>query len=220
MAKLKFQLKLVTPLPKVEYLLRKSISDKIESAYYSVIRRVRNELTRIIRESILTSPEVQSLSGGMLQYEVGATDQKVSSAIDFIIERLSNTIQIDFTPFNLFGGKFSSKITISCFPKTLISDVLNHPDSRYLTDNGVDIPWMQWLLTLGDKIIVRKYQVNYSNKIGSRTGGATMRRSKSGGWRVPPQFSGTINDNFITRALDSVGNYISQYLETEFKRAI
>jgi len=220
MGKLKVRLKLVTPTPRIEYMVKKSISNQIERAYHAAITRTRIELERIIRGYVLGSPEVNSLRGGPLQYEVGAVDARVAGAINFLIQRLVSTINITYTPFNLAGGRFVSKLEISCFPKTLIDDMLNHPDSRYLTDKGVEIPWMSWLLTIGDRMIVRKYQVNYSAKFNSRTGGATMKQVKSGGWRVPPQFSGTRDNNFITRALDNVGVYISQYLQTEFERAI
>ena len=57
---------------------------------------------------------------------------------------------------------------------------------------------MDWLLNQGDRIIVVNYSYNPQLGIGrSRLGNMV----ESGSFRVPPQFSGTPDDNFITRAL-------------------
>jgi len=43
----------------------------------------------------------------------------------------------------------------------------------------------------------------FSNDIkGSRTGGAIMIQVHKDGWKLPIEFAGTLNDNFVTRAIN------------------
>jgi len=68
--------------------------------------------------------------------------------------------------------------------------------------NGNTVDWLRWLLTAGDTIVVADYEVIYKNTPRSRSGHALMISPKmSKGFRVDPNHSGTIDDNWITRAL-------------------
>ena len=49
-----------------------------------------------------------------------------------------------------------------------------------------------------------------------RTGGGRM--EKGGSWKINSQFSGTINDNFITRALEGKG--VQKKMEKIIEKAI
>ena len=40
-----------------------------------------------------------------------------------------------------------------------------------------------------------------------------MIKSRQANWRVPPEFSGTIEDNFITRSITGLEQYIVNYIE-------
>ena len=62
------------------------------------------------------------------------------------------------------------------------------------------MPWLDWLITEGDKPIVKGYK--YVNDVIGRSGQGIMKQQNGESWRVPPEFAGDINDNFITRALD------------------
>ena len=63
---------------------------------------------------------------------------------------------------------------------------------------GGDLHWLDWLLTKGDAIVISNYQYNAQTGLG-RSGLGNM--IAGGSFRVPPQFSGTPDNNFITRAL-------------------
>ena len=60
-----------------------------------------------------------------------------------------------------------------------------------------DLHWLDWLLKRGDNMIISNYQYNPQTGLG-RSGLGNM--VGGGSFRVPPQFSGTVDDNFITRA--------------------
>ena len=80
----------------------------------------------------------------------------------------------------------------------------------YTTEKGTAIPWFEWLTTLGDAVIVREYDVESGFPSKSRTGDKIMVRGK--GWRVPPAYSGTETNNFVTRATDSILPELSEFI--------
>ena len=66
------------------------------------------------------------------------------------------------------------------------------------------------------EIIVRDYNVEGGYPQFSRTGDMIMKKGRRG-WRVPPEFAGSHNNNFVTRATDSIllelGDYIQKTTE-------
>ena len=81
---------------------------------------------------------------------------------------------------------------------------------------GYSIPWLDWLLLKNNQILVRNYEVQYTNSNRSRSGMAIMVNSNSN-WRVPPEYAGSITNNWTTRAVDRVEskvyNIIKQHIE-------
>jgi hypothetical protein len=216
----RLKLKVTDPTFIIERRLRTAISDKINLAANIAAKKVRPHLKQLIEDAILNAPETKSLFGGELQGELGATDTEISSAINNIIDKIINNINISVVNFTPFGNVMRGSIVISIFPFSLTDELISFTNASFLTKQGTQIPWLEWLLTLGDKIIVRRYAVDFLNTRGSRTGLATMTPIKSKGWRVPPQFSGTTYNNFITRSLDDIADLVMYYLKLEFIRAI
>ena len=66
------------------------------------------------------------------------------------------------------------------------------------TENVGNIPWLQWLLTAGDSIIIADFGVDYGPY--GRSGMARMTVSRRP-FKVDSAFSGTPENNFITKAL-------------------
>jgi hypothetical protein len=63
---------------------------------------------------------------------------------------------------------------------------------------------------MGDSIIINEYSVNYGTFPTSRTGMAIMK--PIGVFKVDSAFSGTAENNFITRALDKYEGRISEII--------
>jgi len=81
------------------------------------------------------------------------------------------------------------------------------------TEKGANLRWLEWLLKEGDRIVVIGYR--YQPSEDGRAGGGTM--LSGSGFRVPPQFSGTVEDNFITRAFSGRSSELSQLLSGVFR---
>lgn len=175
------------------------ISKKINSAtaehFNSILNgklsSIKQQVKSFTYNAILSQPEIDSLNGGILQGAFGLVDS--SSAIKSIATSIQNSINVEFNKFdkNLKGG-----INIYIQPSDF-TNLLALPEATNFTDDG-DFPWLQWLITLGDTIII----VDYSFNPISGRGRSNLGYMTSGGvFRVPPEFAGDINNNFITRAL-------------------
>lgn len=217
---LKMKLVVTDPPQIIERRVKDAIANHMNIAARLAVREIRHKVIELLTKSILDSHEVKALLDGQLREELGATQDEADATVDFLINRLAATTIIDFKPFHPFAKKFGGYLEVRCFPKTLIDDMMAFPKASFLTKKGVNIPWMEWLLTFGDKILVKRYTVDFFRTSGSRSGGATMKPIKRGGWRIPPGFSGTRNDNFITRALDNLADYIGYIMRTELVKKI
>lgn len=83
-------------------------------------------------------------------------------------------------------------------------EVLSIPDARFLSQPSNDvIEWLEWMLFGGKNVIIADYAYIFNNHTieYSRTGQGIMRQG--GSWAVP-EFNGTQNDNFLTRALRGI----------------
>ena len=217
---IRVKLKVTDPPQIIMRRMKEAVTTHINDSFKKIGTKIRIKLIPVVRAAILNSPEAKSLRGGELQAELGVIDQEVDEFLEHVTQMLVSTIKVDFIPMQVYKkGKNNGKLTISVLPQDFVDRVIAHPSAAYFTRKGKEIPWATWLLTLGDKIIVRQFQVDYSKPIGSRTGLAIMKPAKRG-WRVPPQFSGTKNDNFITRTLDDIQDYILYLFELEVRNSL
>jgi hypothetical protein len=100
------------------------------------------------------------------------------------------------------------------FQPSSFANLLALPAGHTIYQDG-DLHWLEWLLKRGDSIIVTNYTYNPSSGLG-RSGLGNM--IPGGAFRVPPQFSGTEDNNFITRAL--IGPVQEKHLADIFSRII
>lgn len=108
---------------------------------------------------------------------------------------------------NSIKGSFSLSAIQSDY-----TDILAIPESILITEKGQKLEWLKWLLLFGDKTIIKDYTVVLGPNPRSRTGNAVMVQETKSRWNIPPQFAGTLNNNWITRSIDSVNDEINSIL--------
>lgn len=199
----------------------KDIKDKILAAMLPELdkflikgmKKLKSRLPIVVREAITNSPEYESLSNGKLKYEFGIAN--VDSKLASLIEVWTTNILYEYSAPTLSNGKIKASFSASMI-KADFSDVL-YADYAAVVDTvrGYTLPWLEWLLLEGNKVIVKKQDVFLGPNKSSRTGFAVMRQS-SKSWKVPSEFAGTINNNWITRALDSAESKIQAIIEESF----
>ena len=177
----------------------------------------------LIGKYIKLSPEYLSFSGGILQQELGVVDPY--SSLDNMIAILANTATVTMKPVYHRSGQIGGGFTVTAIPNGFDSQLEGL--GVYTSENGHIVPWLKWLLTAGDEIIIQDYRIVFgglSQKF-SRTGGPIMRKSPKG-WGIgaasshigrkgiSSQFSGTPNNNFVTRAMDSMKEELENKIST------
>lgn len=175
----------------------------------------KREIPPIIREHIESSPEYISILNGQLKYSFGIANpqEKLTGLLDIWM----NSIDVQYTRPTINGrGQVKASITVSMM-KVDFSDVLySEYASVYDQERGYVLPWLEWLVLEGNRVIVKDSKIVFGPNPRSRTGGAVMQKDTKSKWKVPSTYSGTIGNNWITRAIDEA----SGDLETLFDRAI
>jgi hypothetical protein len=158
--------------------------------------KARTLLRRLIPTWIRVQPEVVSLlSEGAplsLNAQFGLVADQGIRVLDDIIEAV---IQATDFKISKVDNKLRGGILIEIQPTdfnnaiSLSSAIINSPLAR--------LNFLEWLLLKGDTTIVVGYRYEPAPGSGRSEGGFMI---KGGAWRVPPEFSGTAENNFITRA--------------------
>lgn len=165
-----------------------------------LIRKIRSSLVSYIENKLRKDPNntYYSLDIGNLRNEFGFRSGQ--NAGERVVKAISGSIE-----FTKLGPTSASLGGVRLqLLKGGIEFLLDKDFGAY-DSNGNTVDWLRWLLTAGDTIVVADYQVMKDKGTplkGSRSGYALMISPKmSKGFRVDPNHSGTIDDNWITRAL-------------------
>lgn len=189
------------------------IKDFVNGLLQRNVKQVEVDIRKLVEDAIKRQPEYKSLLGGKLQSQLGVTHPQ--QRLDEIVRVVVDSIEVKVNKLKETGGQLTGGLEIQ-FVKTKFADLLKSPAASYVTDKGVKIEWLRWLLLEGDKLIVRSYTIGVDPKNYARTRlGEIMINTpkKQGGWSVPSEFAGTAENNFITRALVEVYSDIGKILE-------
>ena len=196
-----------------------TIQDKIYSALVKLINKtiIKNKdktvtaFKRHIKQWVMDQPEIDSLLNAgphSLHAQFGLYRGSESTIVDSIISAIVNSFAVRIGKINI---KFKGKIEFNFQPKHFFN-LLSISSGHVITTKGLDLHWLDWLLTHGDTTIIVGYE--YESGSGGRSGGGLM--GEGGVWRVSPEFSGTSTNNFVTRAFKFREKDISQVLQGLF----
>jgi len=177
------------------------------------VSTIKRELPNIIKTAIENTPEYSSILSGKLKYEFGIPDSsiKLNNLIDIWIEN----IRYPYMKPTIMRNKIKSTFEVNAI-RVDFAEVLYSNDALVIDNiRGYNLPWLEWLLLEGNKTIISKQEVVIGPNNFSRTGNAIMRDSNKS-WKVPAEFSGTVTNNWITRAIDGVEGNIQSLLDRAF----
>jgi hypothetical protein len=216
MPQLHIRAKLVTKAADIKQSIlddfAKTLKLKLNSG---ILVKVEKVLQKLIKIKLEKSPEAASLRDGELLLHFGLTDSNVK--VDDIIEKLSTKAKATLTPITSTGGRIKGGLRISLDLQSAQNELLALSSAIQITKKGEKLPWLEWLLKRGKEIIIEHYFYAEGNYKRSRTGRALMFKGEGKRWFVPHEFSGTINDNWITRSLDSLDTDIPIILQEALK---
>ncbi len=203
----KTSVKLVETNNEFKKKVTKAIADQANKNVPKKIPEVRAKIKPLISAALLSSPEMLSLQGGVLRAEFGLE----TDPTDEIITAILSSLKVQYFPVNsknLTGG-----LRIIMQPASF-ENLLSLQIAQQPIDGG-SLPWLEWLLTLGDSIIIADFGVQFGAYQDSRTGDARM-NSKFAPYKVNSSFSGTRENNFITRAVEKIKPQITRILKGAF----
>lgn len=177
------------------------IADVIKT-FTSRSKKINESLKRVITPLITTalysSPTVQSLLAGKLRDEFGLAEGIAQQVSMGILDYLSSNYEVSIS------RGFKPQIFVRFFPvNPLAMSII--PGSSFRSRGG-NVDWLQWLLTRGSEVVVGDFWLFENAKGKTRSGGTDImlpvkKYTQADPFRVDPEHAGTLEDNFITRAL-------------------
>lgn len=208
-------LKLTDSIDIIEKRVNKALAELANDVVIKKQASILSKCKILARGWILSQPEIYSIlsfSPDALAGVLGIPQGTASRIVYSIASSVENSISIKIV-------KFDDKLTrggieVEFQPSTFIN-LLNLPEG-HVTYRGGDLHWLDWLLKRGLNVIVVNYQYNPQTGLG-RSGLGVM--VPGGSFRIPPEFAGTDNDNFVTRALigSDQERQITKVFEEAFK---
>jgi len=192
-----------------------AIARHLRSVFKKVREPIRARVGMAAAEAIRRAPEYTSLLTGKLRGELGVID--AAPVLEAVIRNIAAGCRVKSLGVRRVGKGIDGGLRIELL-KGDYSEVLKAPGRSFESEGGHQIDWLRWLTLEGDRIIVadHRFVLNFSER--SRTGTGIMIRP--GNWRVPPEFAGTDADNWLTRALGTIGRDILKILQEEIQRNV
>ena len=200
-------IKLIQSVAQIEKEIMQALVKEVNYVFRNSMGKMLSPIRRIVSSAIESSPVISSLNGGILRADFGIPKGKdVTSAI---VASVANSTVISMKRFSVAGKKISGGLFIHVQPSDF-ANLLSLSVGEIITEKGTRLPWLEWLLTLGDQVIIADFGVEYVNAGRSGQGHMT---SQARPFKVNTSFSGTTGNNFITRALDSHVGEIAKVIE-------
>ena len=178
--------------------INKALAKDIDKRFKSKAGALKLKLQPIISSALFDSPEITSLRSGVLRFDFGLTGDPGPQIVNAVVQ----SVEVKIIPVKGNQSGISGGVQVNIQPSTY-SNLLSLPIAQQALEIEGRVPWLEWLLTAGDSIIIGHYGVEYGAGLG-RSGGAHMVGIKDapfGPFKVNSAFSGSLNDNFITRSI-------------------
>jgi hypothetical protein len=197
---MKFSLKILESHDEIRKTILNTIMSEMDIVLKKSLPSISDKIKDLAKKSLMQEPEYSSLVSGKLKAEFGIPD---SNKVDMVVDGLVNTLKIESNQLKINRNGISGGFTLTMIGSSDMSGIIFTDMASVMDDKGYYLPWLEWLLLRGNQIIVRNYSVNMGPNPNSRSGMAIMIPSSSN-WRVPPEYAGTIQNNWTTRAIDRI----------------
>ncbi len=192
-------------ISKAERAMLDSLARQLNERLRKVRTEFRKRVRALIKEILLHTPEAESMyTGGVLAAEFGFYPGVGEIRVDAVANRVKDSARVYFSKIRRTGTQLAGRIRIQMVVSDF-SDVFSIPEQSYITEKGDELEWLKWLLLEGDRIINAEYGVVFGKSKNSRSGNAVMLPIGSKfkrPFRVNPRYSGTKDNNWLTRAFE------------------
>lgn len=198
--------KIVDSYNKIYENINSAVQKEIRANLTKSINKIRADVINLTIKALEECPEINSLRSGKLKLDFGLDYDPTTE----IVYAIANSVDVKIKNLNMGKTGLQSFLTIY-IQRSDFKNLLSLEVATVVTEKGAQLPWLEWLLLAGDAVLISEYGVKYGSFEASRSGGAIM--IPVGVFQVDPTFSGTADNNFITRALSGYTDMISQILE-------
>jgi hypothetical protein len=202
--KMKLSLTLTENDNEITVKILTELKKQLDKRFNKAIPKIKTSVQSLVKEALINEPEYISLKTGTLRAEFGI---EFPENVDRVIDALVNTIDVTINPIQTNKNRLTGGFFLTMIKKDDMSGVIYTDIASVIDKKGYILPWLEWLLLKNNKILVNEYSVEYNTNVRSRSGMAIMVESKNN-WRVPPEFAGSINNNWITRSLEKIDSQI------------
>ncbi|MDC0297109.1 hypothetical protein OAK92_00905 [Crocinitomicaceae bacterium] len=207
-------LELVDSNSKIKKDLLKALATEANKVLASNVRRIEKEIKLAVARWVSSSDEFDAIETenavNSLNAQLGLPAGQGALAVEQIKQAVISSIEIELTSKK--NKKIDSiSLTINVQPEDF-RNILGLSSGVIVTDAGTGLEWLNWLINLGTSTVV--FGFSYTPSVDGRSGGGKM--DSGGTWRVPPQYAGTIDNNFITRTLNGKQREIQKILQGIF----
>lgn len=178
---------------------------QINSRVQSRLQTFRRSLSNLLEDTLNNSREVQLITNDdKMRGQLGvSTVEKVRD----INRLLADDIRTEFQPFRLISGRIAGFVKSHCIHIDLQAALESPSAYEFIKVSASNWPWFEWLTMHGDQVIANVHYLPVSVaptvQPYSRTRQGIMAAANRKGWNVPPDVSGTRDNNYVRRALDT-----------------
>lgn len=217
---MRMRMYLTETVQEIERNINIAILQKINGVMLRSLGLIETQVQIILRNVLESSPVyIDIASGGPLAAELGIPKGEEKNRLDQIVDQLISEIEIEYRPMSYIAGLYTGGLTIFMFEKQF-KNILGLSAAVINTQKGQSLPWLDWLIIQGDKIIISEHKFAPAKVKSSRSGGGIMVEGQGNFWRVPPQYSGTETNNWIIRAIsdniDAIENEVGSTIQKLF----
>ena len=192
----------------IEKMILHALVKEANKILNSVKNNIVNNVKPVVRKALNSSLTLESLRQGVLKADFGLTRDPTPAIIDTIV----NSVEVRTTRLSAVGSSIKGGLMLTVQP-TDYSLLTTSPAIGGQVIKGGIMPWLDWLLVSGDAIIIANFGVEYGPY--GRSGGGRMVEEKRP-FKVNTNHSGTLDNNFITRAIDEYKLLIIDAIEKSF----
>lgn len=205
---MEFTIKLLDSDVVITKKINQAFLQHIKSQLPKAYRKCASFMQKTVVEGIKAEGTYGALLSGDLRNQFGLTN--ADSKVDQILKIVEDSIVIEYKAPRIVSSKIVGGFTISMVPADY-SDILSSGAAVQSTGKNQKLDWLKWLLLYGDRTIISGYEFTIENDKKSRTGRGIMQGSVSGAWRVPSDYAGNVDNNWIIKGISSVADDIENF---------
>jgi hypothetical protein len=208
---MQFTIELLETNQEIERKILEGIAEDFNLLITPKLQTIRDRVAVATIEFLKMSDTYESLTNGLLAGHFGLPVWGRHMMVNNILKQIGKSIEIDYTPIRVSMGGFIGGANINVLISDF-SDLLTMMEAEVVTEKGQWLPYLEFLLLRGDRIIISQYDVKMGSGIG-RSGMAIMIKGSAKAWRVPTAYSGVMGDNWLTRFFEIYQKAYSSLIE-------